>query len=77
MGCEFINLGNGVSAIVCSRGAKRCKCGNRVTKLCDYPLAGKLTSKTCDMPMCERCAVHVGDNKDYCQVHARATGVSK
>ena len=57
--------------IACSRGpVKSCKCGRRSTKLCDYPLRGKKQGKTCDAPLCDRCATSVGKNLDYCCVHA-------
>jgi hypothetical protein len=74
MTCRFIDLGNGVTGIVCTRGerAKRCKaCGDRASRQCDFPLRGKATGRTCDANLCERCAVVVGPDRDYCPPHAR------
>lgn len=70
MPCDRVDLGDGATAIVCSRGGPRCKCGNRSTRLCDFPLSGAKVGKTCDAKLCERCAVRVGPNKDYCRAHA-------
>jgi hypothetical protein len=61
-----------VTAIICTRGRRRqnCKfCSRYSTKLCDFPLAGPKAGKTCDAPMCDRCAVHVGPDKDFCPPH--------
>ena len=70
MPCRPVDLGNGVTAIVCSKGDRRsCKCGRRSTKLCDYPLRGKKQGRTCDAPLCDRCATSVGRDKDYCPAH--------
>ncbi len=74
MPCTPIDLGNGVTAIVCTRGqrSKRCKeCGARASILCDYPLRGKAAGRTCDAALCTRCAVNVGRDRDYCGPHAR------
>jgi hypothetical protein len=63
-----------VSGWICSRGSmsKPCKsCGRRSTKLCDYKLSGSKSGKTCDVPICDRCATSVGKNLDLCPVHAR------
>jgi hypothetical protein len=81
MPCTPFNLGNGVTGVICTRGrgAQRdpCSvpgCGRPHTKLCDYPLVplefGK-EPKTCDAKICDRCAVHVGPNCDYCPPHSR------
>ena len=72
MPCETFRTKDGV-VVACSRGssAKRCKCGRPSTKLCDYLLYGELAGRTCDAPLCDRCAVSAGYNKDYCQAHAR------
>ena len=73
MPCRHIDLGNGSFAIVCSRGqnAKPCKyCGAPHTKLCDFPLTGPKAGKTCDIPMCGKCATHVSLDTDYCRPHA-------
>lgn len=73
MRCTQIDLGGGAVAIVCSSRSrtKPCRqCGARSSRLCDYPLAGKKTGTTCDAPLCERCAVKVGPDRDYCRAHA-------
>lgn len=70
MGCTPVKLDSGATAIVCSRGRQRkpkCTvCGKPADKLCDHP-DGK---KTCDKPLCGRCAVpgSVPDT-DYCPSH--------
>lgn len=46
-------------------------CGAPSTRLCDFPLKGKLTGKTCSKPICDRCAAAFGDDVDYCPPHAR------
>jgi hypothetical protein len=68
----------------CTRGqrAKPCRqCGRPSTKLCDYPLRGAKAGKTCDVPMCSRCATTVGrsgsDTIDYCRVHAEMRAKSQ
>jgi hypothetical protein len=72
MPCSVISLGNGATAIVCTRGGgKRCTCGRTADKLCDYPLRGEKAGKTCDRAFCSRCGKHVGPNKDYCPAHGR------
>lgn len=58
----------------CSRDQRqpRCAvCGAPSTKLCDQPLTGPKAGKTCDRPLCARCAVHVGPDRDLCPAHAR------
>jgi len=81
--CNFIDLGNGASAIVCTRGSvsqkvnSRCACGRVANLLCDYPLKGPKAGKTCDRPLCMLCAIRVSVGKDYCPAHARAEGIAK
>lgn len=79
MTCNTIDLGNGETAIVCSRGRKPRRCTvcnrNRIAVLCDFPLAGKKTGKTCSRGLCERCAVHVGPDRDLCPAHGKAEAV--
>lgn len=53
------------------------ECHRQATIQCDYPVqrataTRKAKSATCDRWLCERCAKHVGDDTDYCPVHARA-----
>lgn len=77
MGCDRIDLGNGTTAIVCSRGRRRtpkCQepgCAWAGERQCDYPLRGEKAGKTCDRYLCRRHAQRVGPNKDYCPAHAK------
>jgi hypothetical protein len=74
MPCNMIDFGDGTTAIVCTRGRRQkpCRwCGRPHTKLCDFPLSGAKAGKTCDAPMCDRCATSVGPNLDYCPPHTR------
>jgi len=69
MPCRRIKLANGGTAIVCTRGPqRRCACGLPATKLCDWPKG----RSTCDAPLCERCAVSVGPDRDHCPGHETA-----
>jgi DNA modification methylase len=69
MGCERVNLGNGITAIVCTRGQRRAKCSNcgrmRADLLCDWKLKGKKAGKTCDRKLCHGCATEVGPEKHH------------
>lgn len=67
MTCETVRIGDTV-AIVCGRGfrRKRCACGRPATKLCDHP---KPRRGTCDAPLCDRCAVNIGPDRDLCPTH--------
>ena len=67
MGCQHIKVGD-VSAIVCGP-TKRCKCGRRATRLCDFKVP-VLVSGTCDAPLCGQCAVVPAPGKDLCKAHA-------
>lgn len=74
MPCTKIDLGDGASAIVCSRGRSTpvCAshgCGRPSEALCDFPLGN---GKTCDRKMCARCRhaqPRLGPDRDYCRVH--------
>ncbi len=69
--CESVSLPGGGSAIVCTGGrVKRCKCGRRSTRLCDWKVASK-RSGTCDAPLCANCSTMPADDKDLCAEHAR------
>jgi hypothetical protein len=64
MKCTPIDLGNGVTGIVCSRGSRArerfCACGGAATKLCDFPKPARseyAMQKTCSKPLCDGCAV--------------------
>jgi hypothetical protein len=60
------------SGFVCTRGqkVKPCAvCGNPSTKLCDGDIGN---GKTCDVPLCSKCALHICPDKDYCPKHRPA-----
>lgn len=79
MGCRVLMSGPNVMAIACTRGRQLGPCSTpgctrAASRLCDYPLTqlevGK-EPKTCDRKLCDRCAVRVGPNRDYCGPHAK------
>ena len=77
MGCTPFSFPGG-GGYVCSRGPKRttvCKFCNEPIRgavlLCDWKLTGTKAGKTCDAPMCRRCAAAVGADKDLCPPHKR------
>jgi hypothetical protein len=90
MTCETVRIGGAV-AIVCSRGRrrKRCACGRPATKLCDAlrgasgevsasPQArDRRATRTCDAPLCGRCAVPAGPDRDLCPTHSAAKEPSR
>ena len=68
--CRTIKLPSGDYAIVCGLPKpKRCACGSEASKLCDFPVRRRTgrRSKTCDAPLCKRCADHVEPDKDFCK----------
>ena len=71
MPCNHVTLPGGGYAIICSRGRRPrpCACCNLPsTKLCDFPTGN---GKTCDLPLCDKCAVKGGPNVDFCPGHER------
>lgn len=82
MGCriESLDTEDGpVHMIMCGPGLGRrtkfnCQeCLKREhTKLCDYRPAG--SQKTCDKKLCDKCAVKVGKDIDYCPGHLKSRG---
>lgn len=80
--CEYVQLPDGSSAIICGghRTRKRCaECGGRATLECDGPGSpttrrrGAIvarTSGTCDRALCSRCAIHVPPDRDFCKLPA-------
>jgi hypothetical protein len=72
MPCYAFKIGNATGFICTPRErSKPCKyCGRPSSKLCDYPLRGAKAGKTCDIPMCDRCATHIDPDSDYCKAHA-------
>lgn len=74
MPCRHYTI-DGRHVIICSRGRGRrappapCSvCRAPSTKLCDYPTLEN-ASGTCDRPLCDEHAVHVGPDRDYCVIH--------
>jgi hypothetical protein len=67
-----------IKAIACGSCLRRaCStpgCSNEATLLCDFMLPN---GKTCDRPICPRCAGRIGPNRDYCGPHARTTTIAK
>lgn len=68
--------------MICTRlpgGGFVCRSGRRpscsgcgkpgATLQCDYPLTGPKAGKTCDRWLCDKCATHVGPDRDYCPPH--------
>ncbi|MCA9653204.1 MAG: hypothetical protein KC501_25040 [Myxococcales bacterium] len=78
MTCKPITLGDGFTAITCSRGARRraaaCDephCQRPHTRLCDYPVTRGGRPGTCDRKLCDGHAVRMGEDTDYCPAHSR------
>lgn len=82
MGCDPIFIDGKAAGFICSRGrrAPRCSeagCHHPAIALCDWPLAGRQTGKTCSRGLC---AIHRraqpanpdGSDRDYCPAHDRA-----
>ena len=68
--CSYFNV-DGHAVIACG-GTKiqACLvCGEIAGHLCDWKM-GK--NHTCDVPLCNGCAISVGKNKDLCPWHANA-----
>lgn len=78
MACRSVAVPGGGVAIVCTRGERprRCAvCGAPgATLLCDGPPRTP-KAKTCDRPLCVRCAVRRAPDQDYCPEHAPPTAV--
>jgi hypothetical protein len=70
MTCQHLSVPGGAAAIVYSP-TRRCKCGARATRLCDWKMPAK-ASGTCDKPLCTRCATSPAADKDLCADHAVA-----
>ena len=83
MSCEIIRTPRGATIFLCSRGGKRrapelCAiCGQRRARfLCDFHVPGKRKGqhRTCDRPLCDKCAVETGPNTHQCFVHESQQG---
>lgn len=54
--------------ILCGELGPTCvECGDVSEVLCDFPISDE--QRTCDKPLCERCAPTVGADKNYCREH--------
>ena len=76
MACRAIKIGDS-TAVVCGRRAQqmRCKyCRRERERLCDYQVTRNGRAATCNAPMCAKCAINVGPNKDYCRPHFNISG---
>ena len=58
-----------VAGFACTRGRRACRfCYTQTsTKLCDFVTGPK--GKTCDAPICDKCATSIGPDLDYCPKH--------
>jgi hypothetical protein len=57
-----------VTGFLCGKFGDPCiQCGDVSEVLCDYPLGEQ--GRTCDKPLCLRCAPEVGVDKNYCAEH--------
>jgi hypothetical protein len=76
--CKHVNLGNGVTAIICGsrQPRRRCKaCGHGADRECDFPLSGAKEGQTCDVPICPRCTSRPLPDTDLCPAHQRYLGM--
>lgn len=73
MTCEWIQVPGGV-VVLCSRGRRSrtaCRfCGVPGAQLlCDAPVVRRGAARTCDAPMCARCAHELGPDRHVCPRH--------
>jgi hypothetical protein len=70
MPCVRIRMPGGTVAIACGvrRPRRKCQCGAWASLSCDFPAPARKAG-TCDKPLCERCAIHVGADLDNCPHH--------
>jgi len=70
MTCTTVSLGNGRTAILCSKGhapVRRCWfCGRPASYLCDWPMK---KGESCSRPLCDGCRHSVVGRLDYCGPH--------
>lgn len=73
--CNTFNGPGGTKIIACGGRAPRRRCSIchelGADKLCDFPVEGSnpTVARTCDKPLCNKCAVHREPNQDYCPGH--------
>jgi hypothetical protein len=59
------------SFFLCGRLGDTCvECGDVSEALCDFPIGEE--NRTCDKPLCSRCAPEVGVDKNFCRKHLAA-----
>lgn len=71
MACEHVPVPGGGVAIVCGVRRRKCPCGRRATRECDWKVPSR-KSGTCDKPLCDRCTSSPAPDKDLCPAHAEA-----
>lgn len=64
MPCKTVTTENGGIGFLCSHIGEMCGwCGSPATKLCDASIdvldGNKIVTRTCDLPLCDNCAVQV------------------
>jgi ribosomal protein L37E len=84
MPCEPLRDKDGkIMGFMCSRKKikeekQKCyKCGSPATVLCDAPKGNNSFGKSCDIPMCRKCANHIGPDNDVCDHHFNEFSVKK
>jgi hypothetical protein len=74
MACAHIAVpmpdGTTIRGIVCGLKVKRCKCGAKADRECDWKVMRRGKATTCDKGVCSRCSVSPAPEKDLCQKHA-------
>ena len=71
MACQHVRVPGGGVGIICGVRVRRCKCGNRATRECDWKVPKK-KSGTCDAPLCANCTTSPAPEKDLCPKHVAA-----
>jgi hypothetical protein len=73
-GIEYPEIRYEVTGHLCGALGPPCvQCGDVSEALCDFPLADG--SRTCDRPLCFRCAPTIGADKNYCAEHSEGHGL--
>ncbi len=72
MPCTPLKLGDGITALVCTRGRRRrcVHCGGPASQLCDFRVARGGKPATCDVPLCRHCSTRIPGDRDLCRPHA-------
>jgi len=80
MPCRVVKIGDTFAIVkFAPEKRRRCSvCGDLTTVvLCDFVLEGQALlfgepgakSRTCDAPLCKRCAIHIPPDTDFCPDH--------